>query len=265
MLHAIRILTFEHASMGKLLDLMDRLYEQILDGHTPDFRLFHEIGGYLSEYPDQVHHPKEDLIYRRLQKRYARSKDAPGNLVHEHRELSKLTTYYTECSAMAEKDSDKWMENFQIALRKLIDYYRHHIEMEEAYFFPAAIEHLTESDWAEVTYAISDRPDPLLDEATSKFAKLHREIHRMAEANDKQLASRDQLLQVRNDLQSIHTADQLRSMIEDQFPQMKFRIATDGGFRLEDENRTLLAIPECDEERAAWCAYCFLKGTGVSR
>ncbi len=263
--HAIRILSLEHERLAKLLDLMDRLYGQILDGHAPDFRLFHEIGGYLSGYPDQVHHPKEDLIYRKLRKRDARSKDGPGSLVHEHEELSKLTTYFIECVAQAEKDSNKWMENFQIALRKLIDYYRHHMEMEEAHFFPAALEKLTKSDWAEVTYAISEQVDPLFDEATLKFEKLRREIHRMAEADDKQLASRNQLLQVRNDLQSLHTADQLLSMMKDQYPQMKFRIATDGGYRLEVENRTLLEIPECDEQRAAWCAYCFLKGISASR
>lgn len=263
--YAIRILSLEHERLGKLLDLMDRLYEQILDGHAPDFRLFHEIGDYLSGYPDQVHHPKEDLIYRRLRKRDARSKDGPGSLVHEHEELSNLTTHFISCVAQAEKDSDKWMESFQIALRKLIDYYRHHIELEEAYFFPAALQHLTKRDWADVTYAISEQVDPLFDEATLKFEKLRREIHRMAEADDKQLASRNQLLQVRNDLQSLHTADQLLSMMKDQYPQMKFRIATDGGFRLEVENRTLLEFPECDVQRATWCAYCFLKGISSSR
>jgi hemerythrin-like domain-containing protein len=263
--HAIRILRLEHERLAKLLDLMDRLYEQILNGHAPDFRLFHEIGGYLSGFPDQVHHPKEDLIYRKMRKRNARSKEGPGSLVHEHEELSKLTTYFIECVGQAERDSDKWMENFQIALRKLINYYRHHMEMEEAYFFPAAIEQLTKSDWAKVTYAISEQVDPLFDEATIKFEKLRREIHRMAEANDEQLASRNQLLQVRNDLQSLHSADQLLSMMNDQYPQMKFRIATDGGFRLEVENRTLLEIPECDEQRATWSAYCFLKGMSASR
>lgn len=263
--HVIRILTLEHENFAKLLDLMDRLYEQILDGHAPNFRLFHEIGSYLSGYPDQVHHPKEDLIYRKLRKRDARSKDGPGNLVHEHEELSKLTTYFVECVAKAEKDSDKWKENFQCALRKLIVYYRHHMEMEESYFFPAALEQLTKSDWAQVTYAISEQVDPLFDEATLEFEKLRREIHSIAEADEKQLASRNQLLQVRNDLQSLHTADQLLSMMKDQYPQMKFRITTDGGFRLEVENRTLLKIPECDEQCAAWCAYCFLKGINASR
>ena len=261
--HAIRILSLEHKSFAKLLDLMDHLYERIMGGHTPDFRLFHDIGSYLSGYPDQVHHPKEDLIYRRLRKRDVRSKDGSGNLVHEHEELSKLTKYFIECVAQAEKNSDKWMENFQITLRSLIDDYRHHMNMEEAYFFPAAIEQLTESDWAEVTYAISEQVDPLFDEATVKFEMLRREIFEMAEADDKKLASRKQLLKARDDLQSLHTADQLLSMMKDQYPEMIFRVVDHGGFRLEDENRTLLEIPECDEQRAAWCAYCFLKGTSA--
>lgn len=263
--HAIRILTLEHESFTKLLDLMDCLHEQMLDGHTPDFRLFHEIGSYLSGYPDQVHHPKEDLIYRRLRKRGERSKDGPGSLVHEHEELRKLTTYFVECVAKAEKNSEKWLENLQIALRKLIDNYRHHIQMEETHFFPAALEQLTKSDWAEVTYAISEQADPLFDEATLKFEKLRREIHKIAEADDRQLALQREQRKVRNDLQSLHTADQLVSMMKDQYPQIKLRVAADGGFRLEIDNRLLLEIPECGEQRAAWCAYCYLKGMSASR
>jgi hypothetical protein len=139
------------------------------------------------------------------------------------------------------------------------------MEMEEARFFPAAVARLTKSDWAEVTYAISEQLDPLFDEATLKFERLRRKIHEVAEAQANQLVSRNQLLQVRNDLQSLHTADQLLPMMKEQYPQLKFCIATDGGFRLEVDNRTLLEIPESDEQRAAWCAYCFLKGIGASR
>ena len=263
--HAIRLLILEHENFANLLDLMDRLYQQMLVGQAPDFRLLQEISNYITGYPDQVHHPKEDLIYRRLRKRNPQSKDGPGNLVHEHEELNKLTTYFVECVAGAEKGPDMWMENLQSALRKLIDYYRHHMEMEETYFFPAAIEHLTESDWTEVTYAISEQADPLFDEVTIKFEKLRREIHRMAEADEKKLASRKQVLQETVDMQSLRTADQFLAMMKDQYPGMQFSVTDDGSFRLEIENRTLLNIPKCDEQRAAWCAYCFLKGMSASR
>jgi hemerythrin-like domain-containing protein len=262
--HAIRILSLEHERLARLLDLMDRLYEQILEGHAPDFHLFHEIGSYLAGYPDQVHHPKEDLIYRKLRKRDTQSKEGSGNLVHEHEELRKLTTYFIDCVGRAEKDSENWMESFQGAIRKLVDHYRHHMEMEEKYFFPEAREHLTKSDWADVTYAIAEQVDPLFDDATQKFEKLRLEIHRLAEAGDEQLTSRNQLQQARDDLESLATAGQLQSMMKDQYPLATFRAADDGSFRLELGDRTLLVIPECDERRAAWCAYCFLKGMSTS-
>ncbi|MBT8078219.1 MAG: hypothetical protein KJO31_06560 [Gammaproteobacteria bacterium] len=79
--------------MTKLLDLMDHLFKQIQDGHAPDFRLLHDIGGYLSGYPDQVHHPKEDLIYRRLRKSDPQSKKGQCAILPQQHYCSPLTAH----------------------------------------------------------------------------------------------------------------------------------------------------------------------------
>ncbi len=62
MIELIEALRQEHSDIARLLDAIDLQ----VNGGSPDFGLLHEILEYLLTYPDQYHHPKEDLIYRAL-------------------------------------------------------------------------------------------------------------------------------------------------------------------------------------------------------
>jgi hemerythrin-like domain-containing protein len=56
----------DHRNMTVVLDLMDGLVEQMEAGKDPDFELLDEIMRYMTDYPDAVHHPKEDIVYEQL-------------------------------------------------------------------------------------------------------------------------------------------------------------------------------------------------------
>ena len=69
------------------------------------------------------------------------------------------------------------------ATRRLVDCYRHHIEMEEEHFFPTAERVLTKADWAEIDFAFSERTDPLLFEAETKYKNLRAKIARLSKGS----------------------------------------------------------------------------------
>ena len=66
MTHAIDVLRQEHWSMSRLVHLMDKLQKEIRAARSPTCRCFVRSKTTCTVSPDQCHHPKEDLIYRRL-------------------------------------------------------------------------------------------------------------------------------------------------------------------------------------------------------
>ena len=56
----------DHRNMVLLLDLLDAETVRLADSDEPDYELIYDVMTYLAEYPDAVHHPKEDLIYRHI-------------------------------------------------------------------------------------------------------------------------------------------------------------------------------------------------------
>lgn len=57
----------DHRNMSIVLDVLDDVVRATSSGEDPDFELIDEIMRYMTVYPDAVHHPKEDIVYRQLQ------------------------------------------------------------------------------------------------------------------------------------------------------------------------------------------------------
>ena len=62
----------EHTNMAKPVDVLEHRLAVFAEAGTVDYDLILRIVDYFLDYPDQVHHPKEDLVYRKLRER------APG-------------------------------------------------------------------------------------------------------------------------------------------------------------------------------------------
>ena len=61
MKESLRIIRDEHRSMSSVLQALKELARMARDpGVRPDFRAFRAIVRYIDEYPEVMHHPKED-------------------------------------------------------------------------------------------------------------------------------------------------------------------------------------------------------------
>jgi hemerythrin-like domain-containing protein len=177
---SLRNLQLEHQSLGQLLDIMDECIGDVGESQAPDYLLLQVIADYLLSYPDEVHHPKEDLIFLKLQGRDSDAASKLSQLLDEHRELREITQEFAatlgDSTGAAASRPDQVMQ----ATKKLVAYYRHHIEMEEEHFFPTAERVLTKGDWADIDFAFSERTDPLLYEAETKYKNLRAKISRIS-------------------------------------------------------------------------------------
>ena len=65
----LRQLHTDHVNMAKLLDVLERQLDHIHDVESTDFVLMTDLMHYMTHYPSVIHHPREDLVFKRLKAR----------------------------------------------------------------------------------------------------------------------------------------------------------------------------------------------------
>jgi hemerythrin-like domain-containing protein len=157
---AIEQLQLDHRNMARLLDLVQSELEVMRAGEPPDYDLLHSVMEYALHYPDICHHPKEDVIYRRMVRRDPTTEARVGNLLQEHGLLGELTRKLAAALHNVSQD----VEVPRVWLESLVEDYvstnRRHMANEERLFFPLAIVALTEDDWQEIDASVRSE-DPL--------------------------------------------------------------------------------------------------------
>jgi hemerythrin-like domain-containing protein len=91
MTKVIAALRKEHSNITQLLDILERQVAIFDRGGSPDFGIVEAVVDYFQSYPDLYHHPKEDLVYQKLQQRDPAAAERVGDLRREHEELAART------------------------------------------------------------------------------------------------------------------------------------------------------------------------------
>lgn len=151
----------DHVNLAGLLKILEAEIDTVDRVEEPDFQLMSMILDYLLTYPDEVHHPKEDVLYAMLLTRQPALRDTVGDLDEEHVRLAALTRQLADGLRSAVGGSlvgRDWLS--QIA-RTFIQTYRDHMQNENTEIFPLARRHLTAEDWALAQTEFSPDDDPL--------------------------------------------------------------------------------------------------------
>lgn len=155
----LEILEQEHADMRRLLDFIKT---QADTAEAPDFGLLHEILEYCLAYPDQYHHPKEELIYAALRRHDPESAGAVDDMVAEHRELATATRELAAVLKAARSDQEQPCRDLRVMLRSFVRCYRDHMRKEDQEFFPYAFCALSPEEWSDLAAEVTDPTDPLM-------------------------------------------------------------------------------------------------------
>ncbi len=256
MSNVVMLLQADHRNMANLLDLIQQQANHLARHAPANYRLLESSFAYLSGYPDQCHHPKEDLLYRKLLGRHPDMAGSLKDIVEEHHKLAESTTDLMQAIAATQRDPHAPDERLADRLMEYLGLYRHHMRMEEQYFFPAALKGLSRDDFAEIDFTLFDQPDPLFDaQSEQRFGELREEVMRLGAVEKARSDSRDEaaLLAGLQDIAAFN--DAMRRSGE---PVVVVRSSVEG-FELEHDGKVLVHIPKCSESRAAWCAYFYWK------
>ena len=252
---AILKLRLEHSSIAGVLGLLEDEVQRLQSGAPTDPGLLTLIFDYLRDFPEKCHHPKEDLVFRMLQQRDPKRAATLFDLVHGHEKLAKLTEHLSgEIAREAPRPA------LAAILCEYLDTYRHHLSGEEREFFPAALDTLTRDDLALLDYELFDREDPLFDNTTENHfdqlrSKIQKRAHDSPLTNNRTMgpSSTNNLVLLRQ-IDSVKAFNDAMRGYECQLvPYLA------GGYALELDGCWLVDIPDCDEDRAAWCAYFYWK------
>jgi hemerythrin-like domain-containing protein len=175
----IDILLEEHRNIEKLLLVLEHELELFDRGERPDYEILQTIIQYFHDYPESCHHPKEEMIFKKLKARDPAAAKRFGDVDAEHEvEAKRLRSFAGVVDAIL-ADQEFLRETFHLASHDLIEHQRQHLEKEERLLFPAAIKALRSEDWAEIDARLDDRKDPLFDSAVEeKFHNLQETILR---------------------------------------------------------------------------------------
>jgi len=167
----------EHKSIASVLNVLERQVRIFETGGRPDYELIEAAVEYFLGFPDRCHHPKEDLVFARLQQRDPDAALKMGDLAAAHVRLAdNLRIFAAGLQAVVDEAElpraavVRWARSF-------IELQRQHLEMEEATFFPAAETALTPRDWSELAAELTEAPDPLVHgDSKARFEALRRTI-----------------------------------------------------------------------------------------
>lgn len=154
----------DHKNMSRLFDLLGRELLKFKEGEPPDYDLVENILEYCLDYPDLIHHPKEDLIFEKLRTRNPAIVDSIGDLKKEHAKLATSTLRFSTAVRNVLEDGQLPRDWFLDMGNDFLTLSRNHMQMEEVLFFPAARKNLKPTDWKELELAVENGEDPVFGE-----------------------------------------------------------------------------------------------------
>jgi acetyl esterase/lipase/hemerythrin-like domain-containing protein len=180
------ILYQEHGYILSLLDMLEEAAARLEPRRVPDFLLLRDIVDYLLHYPDQYHHPREDLVFAGLRRNNPDFHSSYDRLQREHGALhDRNSSLFEQLSYVCEgRPADR-----KSLLRAIMDYveaYRAHIEFESQEIFPLARIRLTKSQLRKIEEKTRFQNDPLFG------AGVRRQYHRLKRLVRLRVASAEQ-------------------------------------------------------------------------
>jgi hemerythrin-like domain-containing protein len=181
---AIRILKDEHRSIAAVLHGLKHLAEMAQDVRAkPEFQVFRSMLRYLDEYPERLHHPKEDKhLFARLVKRAPEARLLVEELQAEHEEGARLIRELERALVFFEEGWPAGAPEFERAVDAYADFHWKHMRKEEQELLPLAEKHLTASDWEAIAAAFRKNRDPISGVGETDFDKLFSRIATLAPA-----------------------------------------------------------------------------------
>ncbi len=156
----------DHINFVKLLEFLEDQMQQLKDCKHADFELILDALRYMKEYPDLVHHPLENVVFKYFLDHYDEVHNELNLLLHEHDELPELTNRLIEMLQAVLANEPQEREKLYRYLEEYIGAQKQHMNKEESPVYPAIDSRLGENDWQNINSELAFIVDPMFGSKT---------------------------------------------------------------------------------------------------
>ena len=181
---APNIIRDEHRSISAVLHALKQLAKAAEDASVrPEFEVFHAMIYYIDQFPERMHHPKEDqYLFAQLEKRAPQAAALIQELRAEHVAGAHLIRDLERALIGLEVGWQGGAAAFRSAVDAYAEFHWKHMRKEEHELLPLAERFLTQEDWREIDAAFAGNSDPIADLREQDFEKLFTRIVNLAPA-----------------------------------------------------------------------------------
>jgi hemerythrin-like domain-containing protein len=168
----------EHVSLRYVLRVLERVLRDIADlDAAPDFRLICSALYYIDEFPERVHHWKEDNhLFTRLRARSDEFDAVLDRLQGEHARTPQMVALIQRELVHYQGGAAYGLERLRAAFGAYSGMLDEHMRTEER-LFETARSVLTDEDWRAIGASFATERDPLLEPGThDEFQRLRERI-----------------------------------------------------------------------------------------
>ena len=179
---AIAILKSEHRSISAVLHGLKELARMAQDAKLkPRFQVLRSMLRYIDEYPERLHHPKEDEhLFARVLQRAPEARALVDQLQAEHREGAQLIRELERALLFFEEGWPAGAPGFSRAVEAYAEFHWKHMRKEEQELLPIAERVLTPGDWNAIDHAFAANRDPVANIEHRDYEKLFTRIANLA-------------------------------------------------------------------------------------
>jgi len=175
--HACALIQGEHRSLAAVVHAMKRSLQGLGGAAAAaDAAGFGELLRYVHDYPEKLHHPKEEQsLHRLLRARSGRAEALLSSLEAQHQqEYRHVAALQHAWDDFLRRTGDEpALACLQAAFGVFERHVWEHLRLEEHELMPLAIDVLTEDDWLEIGEAFEGRQDPGYGEWSDEDFRRH--------------------------------------------------------------------------------------------
>ncbi len=160
---ALDIIHDEHHALAAMLRSITLMLAQSRrNGSPPSFDVLRAMLFYIDEFPERLHHTKEsELLFPRVRERCPELSSTLDRLDHDHAKGEAAIRTVEHAMLAFEVMGEPRRKPFEDAVEKYTRFYLEHMAIEEQQILPAARQHLSQADWADLDEAFAANQDPM--------------------------------------------------------------------------------------------------------